>query len=349
MRDPGTIDGAAVIHAYTAPRMHNGLTRAELDRLAEHYQLDAQATEVLLETAAARPSPAETRGFFVRLLGIGGLLSLGASLVFFVAANWSRLAIFGRFALVELVLVACGVVALIRPPPAQPGRAALFLAFIATGALLALFGQTYQTGADVYELFLGWALLGLPIAVLGNWGATSAAWVVVLNLALLLFCGWQPVGGLLWTVLGGSPRQPALLLLAATWVNLALWFLFDAVRRAAVPTWVRRLIVSCAFGFGCWAATLGIVDSPPNAAAVLGVVVAMALVSARVLSRREDVYPLAVVMGAGIIVGLAFILETLKSADEGLLLLMAVWLIGTSTFAARFLAATARRWRTEAA
>jgi uncharacterized membrane protein len=75
------------------------------------------------------------------------------------------------------------------------GRGATFLAFVATGALLALFGQTYQTGADVYELFLTWALLGLPLVVAAQWGVASAAWVLVLNISLMLFSGWHPAGG----------------------------------------------------------------------------------------------------------------------------------------------------------
>ncbi|MES1263411.1 MAG: DUF2157 domain-containing protein, partial [Peristeroidobacter soli] len=110
--------------------------------------------ETVLDLADARPSRAEGTRFFANCLRIAGLLSLAAGIIFFVAANWSRVSVFGRFALIELVLIACAVLAWIKPPPAFLGRGAVFLAFIATGALLALFGQTYQTGADIYELFL---------------------------------------------------------------------------------------------------------------------------------------------------------------------------------------------------
>ena len=136
---------------------------------------------------------------------------------------------------------------LLKPPPHFVGRGAIFLAFIATGALLALFGQTYQTGADVYELFLTWALLGLPLAVAAQWSVASAAWVLVLNVALLLFCGWHPTGGLLWVVFGSTRFQPAQLIMGAAWLNLALWFAFEFWRVDAVPDWVRRLVLSCAF------------------------------------------------------------------------------------------------------
>lgn len=325
--------------------MTDRLTRAELDRFAEHYRLDPAGVETMLEAAEAHPSKAETRRFFVQVLGIGGLLSLAASLVFFVAANWSRLEIFGRFLIVEAVLVAAGIVALVRPPPALAGRAALFMAYVATGALLALFGQTYQTGADVYELFLTWSLLGLPFVVLGNWSVLSAAWLVTLNVALLLFCGYQPAGGLFWDAIGRRPMDQAILLCVAFAVNLVLCGLAEIFRFQAVPVWVKRIGMSWAFLFGSWSAVVGIVDDAASGLAVVYVSILLALEARYALNRREDIYPLAVVMGTCIVIGTALIIETFEFADEGMLLIIAIWLIGTSTFAARFLVARARAWR----
>ena len=73
---------------------------------------------------------------------------------------------------------------------------------------------------DVYELFLTWALLGLPVAVAARWSVATIAWAVVLDTALLLFCGWHPSGGLLWYVFGGTHFQPAHLILIAAFLNL---------------------------------------------------------------------------------------------------------------------------------
>ncbi|HEY6123036.1 MAG TPA: DUF2157 domain-containing protein, partial [Steroidobacteraceae bacterium] len=234
------------------------------------------------------------------------------------------------------------------PPPSTLGRGAAFLAFIATGALLALFGQTYQTGADIYELFLTWALLGLPLVIAAQWSVATAAWVVVLNVALLLFCGWNPAGGLLWAVLGGMDFRPAHLVLGAAWLNTALWFAFELWRVDAVPDWVRRLILSCAFGFGTWSGVLAVIDDGDPVAA-LGLAAAMIAVAAYAMRRRTDVYPLAVVMGAFIIVSLVWLGTKMTFRDEGMFLLMALWLIGTSTAAGRILTVLTRRWRAEVA
>src|SRR5262245_39241832 len=120
--------------------MQSGPKREELDRIARTYALDRVGVSTMLELAHARPTPAETREFVGTCLRYGGALSLASSVVFFVAANWSRFAVFGRFALLETLLLITAAVALYKPPPRFLGRAALFLSFIVTGALLALVG-----------------------------------------------------------------------------------------------------------------------------------------------------------------------------------------------------------------
>lgn len=323
-------------------------TRAELDQIAGHYGLDSAGVEVLLEVADARPGPEARQQFLAQLLRIGGILSLAAGVVFFVAANWSEIAVFGRFGLLELLLLACGVLAWVRPPPAFAGRAALFLAFITTGALLALFGQTYQTGADIHELFLGWALLGLPLALLANWSVSSAAWLLVLNLALALFCGWHPTGGLLWAMLGWHRFEPATVIIGVALINTGLWFMFEWLKLEAVPGWVRRIVISCAFAFGTWAGVLGVVDRNASPLVVVVLLAMMGAVALYAHRTRKDIYPIAAVLGSFIVVSLVWMADAMESWNEGMLLVMAIWLIVSSTTAGLLLASTARSWREEA-
>ena len=333
--------------------MQRRLKRGELDHLAKFYSLDEARIETLFELSGARPTRAEGLAFLGSCLRIGGILSLAASIVFFVAANWSDIAVFGRFALIELVLLACGVVAILKPPPAAVGRGALFLAFVATGALLALFGQTYQTGADVYELFLGWSLLGLPLVLIARWGVTSAAWVIVFNTALMLYCGWMPAGGLLWTVLGGHWSSVGVLLLAAA-LNVVLWFAVEMRRPESAPGWVRRLLISCAFGFATWCGIravfpeYGEVVVAPRVIGFVGVAILMVAVGAYALRRREDIYPLAVACGSFILIGLVAIARAISWSNESGFFILALWLIGTSMAGGRLLMSLMRQWREEA-
>ncbi len=329
--------------------------RDELDRVAANYSLDEAGVSAMLEIAGARPDRAAVLDFLARSARIGAVLSLAAGVVFFVAANWSRIAVFGRFALLELLLLAFVAIAFVKPPPRFVGRAAVLLAFVVTGALFALFGQTYQTGADVYELFLTWALLGLPFAIAGQWGVTSAAWVLVLNTALLLFCAWHPRGGLLWLVFDGTRFTTVQTLLFAAYLNLALWFVFEQLSLPAVPEWVRRLLLSCGFGFVTWVGILGVVESgevfgenQSHGTAVLGAFAAIGVVAWLALRRRRDIYPLAVAMGSFIIIILCAV-PRLTNDDDAMFFTLALWLIVSSTVAGKVLMTLMRRWREESA
>ena len=88
------------------------MNRKELDAFVEHHQLSAANVDLTLTLARARPTPAETSRFALRALLLAGIISLAAGVVFFVAANWAELRVVGRFALLELLLLASLVLAL---------------------------------------------------------------------------------------------------------------------------------------------------------------------------------------------------------------------------------------------
>lgn len=107
----------------------------------------------------------------------------GFGLILWVAAHWDEIGRFGRFAIVGGVLAASLVIALLNAARV-PG---LILAFLATGGLFALIGQTYQTGADPWQLFAIWAAVGLPWAFAARSDALWVVWSVVAHLAIGLW------------------------------------------------------------------------------------------------------------------------------------------------------------------
>lgn len=116
-----------------------------------------------------------------------GIALLGAALVFFFAYNWQDMHRYSKLGLAAGSLIACSVWALLCTPASRPWQSALFGASLCCGALFALIGQIYQTGADPWQLFFAWGLLITPFVVVARSALCWLLWLVVLNLAALRY------------------------------------------------------------------------------------------------------------------------------------------------------------------
>lgn len=157
-----------------------------------------------------------------------GIVLLGSAVVCWVAANWPAMTKIQRFAGAQGLLALSAVIAAWvawRLREATGVRrhgvgALLVLAGLFLGALLALLGQTYQTGADTWELFAWWALLLLPWALAGASQALWLLWALILNVAVALWLGERLLSW--WWSLSGA-GFPALVLAALNLAMLACW------------------------------------------------------------------------------------------------------------------------------
>ncbi len=145
---------------------------------------DARAA---LTASGVLPSARDWRAFLDALLLWSGAVALAAALAFFIAHNWNELGKFAKFGLVELPIVAAVLAYWRLGPERAAGKAALLVAAILLGVLMALFGQTYQTGADTWELFASWAALIAPWVVIGCFAGLWMLWLALINVAIILY------------------------------------------------------------------------------------------------------------------------------------------------------------------
>jgi uncharacterized membrane protein len=142
--------------------------------------LDERGHAAAMRLIGRRPGPSAWLRFLrVRLLFLGvAALATGAAL--FVAASWERLGALLRIGLVALPLAAAAAGAARAGLDRLAGRAAALLAALLVGPLLALLGQSYPTGADLFDLFAAWALANAAFAL-----ATREPALLVVEAALL--------------------------------------------------------------------------------------------------------------------------------------------------------------------
>lgn len=132
-------------------------------------------------------TPLEWRDWLDRLLLWVGTALFVAGVVFFFAYNWDDLGTFQRFGVIEVACVGAFLGSLALGLDSLGGSALLTAGCMGIGVFLAVFGQTYQTGADAWQLFAGWAALTVPFAAVSRSGATWTLLLVLVNLALVLF------------------------------------------------------------------------------------------------------------------------------------------------------------------
>lgn len=120
---------------------------------------------------------------FFLLLGITLVLT---GISFFFAYNWSSLHKFAKLGIVQLGILACLGGVLYKGLDSLVGKALLFAASVLVGTFLAVFGQIYQTGADAYELFVGWFFFIIGWTAISNNTGLCFLSLLILNLAIVL-------------------------------------------------------------------------------------------------------------------------------------------------------------------
>lgn len=161
--------------------------RKQILQWCEQGHLGRDVLSAALRLVGAEPAPQDWRRFIDQLMLWCGALFIAAGVIFFFAYNWQALGRFTKFGLLELLVAAAVVTCWALGLERWSGKAALSLATLLVGALLALVGQTYQTGADPWQLFAVWAVMVLPWVAVGRFAALLLFWVGLVNLSLLLY------------------------------------------------------------------------------------------------------------------------------------------------------------------
>ncbi|GLQ30847.1 DUF2157 domain-containing protein [Litoribrevibacter albus] len=223
-------------------------TRAHLLEFVEDGKIPVEHQEQAVVAAGVRPNSGTWFLFLDKLLLILGGLALSFALLFFIAYNWQELGRFAKFAIVEVAVIIGTLVFVRRSSKDLMARIALLGASISLGVLMALYGQTYQTGADPWELFFNWALLITPWAVVGRFSVLWMFWLGLLNVSLILY--HHTFGRFFWVM--GREHELLWMLFA---FNLCAWVAWELLRnrfRWLNDDWSVRIIATASGACITW-------------------------------------------------------------------------------------------------
>ena len=287
--------------------------------------LAEDAVERAVDIVVRTPDAHEWRRFLSRALALLGTCLVLAGVTCFVAYNWSRIGRFGKFALIEIAIVGATLLAW-RKLPRLSGQVALFAAAVLVGPLLALYGQTYQTGADPYGLFLTWSLLILPWTVIARFSALWLLVILLLDVAAFLF-GSQVLDDdldQLWMLLGAA---------ALHWIAVAVW---EWQARRPKPwlgeSWAVRAVVAPGFLALLIPASVLVVDQrdagAPGYVALVGLAAAIVTTFRYYRTTRRDSFMVTTAAVAGmvwvtVLLG-RLVLDVMDLDELGLLVMAAI-------------------------
>lgn len=281
-----------------------------------------------LDLAGVLPGAEDWRRFLDRVLLFMGVAALGAAAIFFFAYNWQDLGRFAKFALIELPLFALLALVWRIGVDRIAGKAALLLAALLVGALLALVGQTYQTGADSFELFAAWAAAILPWTLVARFPSLWLAWLALVNLAVALYF---ITFGIFWGMLF-APQKLIWLLFGLNTAALVAWEGLAAIGIEWLrERWSVRILATASGGLITALAFQDIVDWRDSSH--WGAPLWCAWIAAAYVAYRywvKDVYVLAGGVLSVIVIATTFIVKQTHSADAGMFLFVGLLVIGMS-------------------
>nr|MCH9672490.1 DUF2157 domain-containing protein [Gammaproteobacteria bacterium] len=286
----------------------------------------------------------EWSSFIDKFLLWMGVLAATLAVMFFIAFNWDDIGRFAKFALLQALIVAVVLLCVTQRQRRALWQAALAVAAVLVGVLLALFGQTYQTGADPWQLFATWAGLILPWVIVASLGPLWLFWLGLINVALMLYHHASPGSALFF----GMHSEFAMwwMLFVVNSVALVIWELASLRWDWLRDRWAPRLVAVAAGGPITFLALTTVVELEANGFWRVVLWLLWAAISFVVYTQwRRDLFMVAGLFLAGSLMALTFVGRVILESFEAVgFLVLALLALGLGVGAANALKKLHQRW-----
>ena len=310
--------------------------RNELVDLVERGVVTSDIIERAKELAEIKPAPQAWVHFFNQLFVWLGSLAFSLSLIFFFAYNWADLSRFAKFAVVETCLIVSVVVYLKAERRKLVTNAAMITSCLLVGALLALFGQTYQTGADTWQLFASWLVIITPWVVVARFIPAWVLWLALSNISIVLYLNTFSANHFLLFSFSDSDSWALFLLNTGA---LCMWQFLSASHAWMQRKWMLHLLGTTSGIIITYIVWSSLLDSSSDIAIPMLVWVA-SLASVYYFYRRRnlDLFMLAGGCLSLVLVTVTFVAQSIRGIDDlAYFLILTVVVIGSGLIAAVWL------------
>jgi len=317
--------------------------RNQIIALIEQDRIPPDKMRAALSITKVAPDGPSWRIFIDYLLLWLGGLALAFAAMFFIAYNWNDLGRFAKFGMMEGLIVLAVLAYWKLDKDKVAAKIFLLMASVFLGVLLALYGQTYQTGADPWQLFFTWALLMLPWAIIARFPAIWMLWLGLINLSIILF--HMTFRNALWMMFDSEMDMLWSVFIFNT-LALVAWELLENKWVWLAQRWATRLLAVVSGTAITWLVMYAIFDHRQGDA-VTALIWVFWLAGLYIVYRvkKPDLFMLAGGCLSSIVVVISFLgRHMLDHLDAGSFLLLALLIIGLGTGAAIWLRNVHREW-----
>ncbi|SNY94973.1 DUF2157 domain-containing protein [Flagellimonas pacifica] len=270
--------------------------------------------------------------FFLAL----GISFITFGIIFFFAYNWEELHKFTKIGLIEGLLVLVTLILLFSKISLVTKNILLTASSILVGVLLAVFGQIYQTGANAYDLFLGWTLLITLWVIVSNFSPLWLIYITLINTTLILYAqqvayNWSGV-----TVF-------TLLFTINTLLLLSFIALPALIKKPNPPGWFTNVLALASVSFGTIGIVSGIFENyDPFFVLLLFLVLSLYAVGVWYALRIKNSFYLSIISFSCIVIVSAFLLKI--SEDAGMVFFIGLFIIASVTLVIKTLIDLQKKW-----
>ncbi|WP_190810377.1 DUF2157 domain-containing protein [Flagellimonas sp. S3867] len=312
------------------------ITREDIQIIHKYSNWSEKSVAKALKENVYNDSTAWLRFLKLFLLGLGAsFITFG--ILFFFAYNWEDLHKFVKIGLIEGLVVAITLVVLFSRLSGFTKNILLTAASILVGVLLAVFGQIYQTGANAYDLFLGWTLLITLWVIVSNFAPMWLLYIILINTTFILYTGqvahdWS--AGFIFTLFFSINIITVLIFVLESTFNFKIHS----------PKWLQNLLLLSVVSIGTFGVISGIFDGPHSSFIILYLLVLLffGLGIWYGLKREQIIYISLIPFGAIIIIS-ALLIEL--SDGAAMFLVVGLFIVISVSLLIMALLKLQRKWK----
>ncbi|MCU7617991.1 DUF2157 domain-containing protein [Chryseobacterium sp. PBS4-4] len=314
------------------------IQREDVHIISRHSNIDEKGiSQILTENIY---NTRETWHKFLRLffitLGVGFTVS---GIIFFFAYNWADLNKFAKIGLTELLIIATTSVVLFAKISKSTKNIILTGSAVLVGALFAVYGQIYQTGANAYDFFLGWTIFIALWVIVSDFAPLWLIFLLLINTTFILYTqqvakDWSEVFVCTFLFLMNAAALITAIIISESKQNIH------------APRWFLNIVSLAAIGFATMGIVIGITDDYETHFPVLitFTIILFSLGIWHSLKEKNGFY-LAVIPFSLIIIVSTLLFKNLD--NEASFLLVSIFIILSITLVIWNLLTFQKKWKNE--